>query len=176
VVPFPPASVLPSPSPERDAPAALRLVSSLLAEQGRLWQIAGGTAARFYGSDRPLADLDIEVPDAVVATLAGNACAARVKLLFAPARYTDNEWCLTLPTVLYHGQEIDFAGVDVAWVRDRRGAVWVRQPADVARAQPTSLDGYPVRTIPRADPVAYKRLIRRDVDLADLATLTPDLD
>ena len=88
---------------------------------------------------------------------------------------TDDEWRLTLATVRYRGQDIDFAGVDDAWVHDRRDALWVRHPVHLARAQRRSVDGHPVRMIPLADLVAYKRLIRRDVDLADLAALAPDL-
>ena len=72
------------------------------------YKIIGGFAARAYGANRELADIDIEVNDKDILVIFYEV---KPYIVFGPGRYTDDSWDLELMTLQYEGQEIDIAGL-----------------------------------------------------------------
>ncbi len=133
------------------------------------FRITGGLAARAYGSPRPLADIDVDLCDADVATL---AAALGGTVTFGPARYRSDEWDLWLCTLQIDGQEVDLCGAETARYRDRASGGWRCDGFDPRDVAWHAIDGVAVPVVPRAALVHYKRALARDVDLEDVAAIT----
>ena len=153
---------------EKNTEAALRWVVGLLKEHNIPFQIAGGFASRLYGAKRALADIDIGIPDDRFEELYG---AVKEYVTFGPAQYTDKEWDLKLMTLVYRGQEIDFAGEDSIKIFDKANSAWVSANSDLSLAQNREVYGMTVPVIPKDALIAYKKMLGREVDLADLKAL-----
>lgn len=153
---------------EKNAPAALAWIAGILNSRNIPFQVTGGLAALVYGSTRPLADIDIDVPDGYLPLLA-ELLAGHV--VSGPARYRDGEWDIMLLTVNYAGCEIDLGGVPGAKVFDRSARSWVPLATDMASAVRLKVFGLEVPVIARDALIAYKRRLDRDVDRMDIAAM-----
>ena len=153
---------------EKDAPAALAWIAGILQSHEIPFQVSGGLAAAVYGSTRPLVDIDIDVPDEYLVTLA-ELLAGHV--VFGPARYRDGEWDLMLLTVNFAGYDIDLGGVTGAKVLDRAAQTWVPMAADLESAVRLRLFGVEVPVIAKEALIAYKRRLDREVDRMDVAAM-----
>ena len=71
-----------------------------------LYRISGGLAARAYGVDRELADIDIEVAEKDIFSIVEDV---KPYIIFGPARSNNNSWDLQLLTLSYEGQDIDIS-------------------------------------------------------------------
>lgn len=154
--------------PERNTEAALRWIIGLLQQKQIPHQISGGFAAKLYGSPRELADIDIDIPEHRMEELLPEV---RSYLTFGPAQYTDDEWDLKLMTLTYEGQVIDIAGAHKAKIYDKAQGVWVAHVVDFMKNVPHEVYGLIVPVVPKADLIAYKKQIAREVDLIDVAAL-----
>lgn len=132
------------------------------------FRVTGGLAARAYGATRPLADIDVDVPEAAIARLLP---AIRPNVIWGPGRYQDAEWDLLLCTFVIDGQEIDLCGAETARYRERATGRWHLDPVDWAEVEHHTLLGVEVPVVPRARLLAYKRRLAREVDLLDVAAL-----
>lgn len=155
---------------EKNAPAALAWIADILNCHNIPFQVSGGLAAIVYGSTRPLADIDIDVPDECLPTLA-KLLADHV--VFGPARYRDSEWDITLLTVNYAGCEIDLGGASEAKVFDRGTRTWLPLRVDLETAVRVKLFGVDVPVIVKEALIAYKRQIDREVDRMDITAMEP---
>ena len=155
-------------SDEQNAPAALAWIAGILNGSKIPFQVTGGLAARIYGSTRPLADIDIDVPDEYLPVLA-DLLAGHV--VSGPARYRDGEWDIMLLTVNYAGCDIDLGGASGARVFDRAARTWAPVVADLGTAVRLKVYGVEVPVIARDALIAYKRRLDRDVDRLDIAAM-----
>lgn len=167
--PLPPGLPVFSGAPGTDGPdavAALDWIADLLERRGVPYRISGGLAARAYGADRPLADIDIDVPDAALTDLLPELAPF---VTFGPARYQDDRWDLLLCTLDHHGQAIDLCGGDTCRIRD--GAGWRDDPFRPAEVVTREVLGRACPVVPLDALRAYKILLGRPVDRADIALL-----
>src|SRR3989339_2139307 len=88
---------------------AFKWIVGILQENKIPFQLSGGFAARIYGSDRPLYDIDIEVPDSYFDKLLPFI---KDYLIYGPQRYLDETFDLLLMTLKYEGQKIDISGCE----------------------------------------------------------------
>jgi len=153
---------------EKNAPAALAWIAGILNSRNIPFQVTGGLAALVYGSTRPLADIDIDVPDEYLAVLA-ELLAGHV--VSGPARYRDGEWDIMLLTVNYAGCDIDLGGAPGAKVFDRSTRSWVPLATDLESAVRLKVFGVEVPVIARDALIAYKRRLDRDVDRMDITAM-----
>src|SRR4029450_8640642 len=88
---------------------ALRWLLPLLEMHGNRYHITGGFAAHLYGARRPVNDIDIALPRAVIDKLAPIVSDS---IIFGPCRYQDSTWDIDLMTLKHQGQEIDLTAVE----------------------------------------------------------------
>lgn len=142
----------------------LREIVGVLEARGIAYQATGGLAGNVHGSRWPLHDLDFDV---------ANDDLPRVEALFADfvtrptGRYVDDEFDLRLLRLNVRGVEVDVSGASGGLARGRPIV------ADLARAETRDFLGLRLRVQPLADLVAYKTLLGREADLADLRSLRP---
>lgn len=151
-----------------DPARALRWIVDLLGSQGIPFQVAGGLAARAYGSIRPLADIDLYVPGAHLAQVAAEA---GPYVTFGPERHRGEQWDLTFMKLCYAGQMIELGDSDDTRYLDAASGRWHRAEIDYRASVVLEVLGLEVPVMPLASLVEYKRRLNRDVDLIDLAAI-----
>jgi len=152
----------------RNTEQASNRIFHLLHQNKIPFYVSWWLAARLYGVDRPLADIDIEVRDDDVHRIAS---LAHPYITYGPERYIDNEFDLLLMTLSYEGQDIDICWSDTQKIYEK---TWARRVDLTRETWPLSYLEYfshIIPVIPHERLVYYKSLIRRDVDLYDIAQL-----
>lgn len=152
----------------RDLEAALRGLAELFADLEVPWQVVGGLAVRSLGGQRPLADIDIYVPDADLARVAE---ALGPDLTRAPERHRDGHWDLTFLAALRHGWRVEVAGADSTRYRDAGSGRWHPAHVDFEASVHRPVEGVSLPVMPRNRLVAYKRALDREVDRVDVREL-----
>lgn len=154
---------------DRDTKDAFQWIVGLLHKHSIPFQISGGFAARLYGSERELADIDIGIPDDRFAELYPEV---KEYITFGPARYLDEEWDLELMTLKYKNQEIDLAGEDGSKIFDKENKVWISARRDLSKSEHIEVYDLIVPVISKVDLIAYKKKLMREVDQADIKALS----
>ena len=86
---------------EKETEAAFKWIVGLLHTHAIPFRIAGGFAAHWYGSTRPIADIDIGIPDDRFDEIYEDV---KEYVTFGPGQYVDEEWDLKLMTLVYKEQ------------------------------------------------------------------------
>lgn len=145
---------------------ALLALLAVLQHHAIPYQFTGGLAGNIHGSRWPLHDIDIDAARADIPTLIG----ALDSLVLRPfSRFVDEEFDLYLATIQIAGVEVDISQVEEAFVY----AHGERMPltTDLRRAEIRSFEDHMVSVQPLDDLIAYKEMIGRTQDLADLRRL-----
>ena len=149
----------------RDPKSALIWITNILNELHVPYQIAGGLAARAYGATRELIDIDIDIPE---------ECFDAVKnkvnqyITFGPTQNTEKPWDILLMTINYHGQDIDIGGAHHAKIYNQATGQWHHLATDFSQCVQLEIYGIKVPVISRDDLLAYKKILSRPVDIADI--------
>lgn len=152
----------------KDTQNALKWIVYLLQEKNIPFQISWWFAARIYGSDRPLYDIDIEIPDRFFDILLPDI---KEYLIYGPQRYIDENYDLLLMTLKYTWQEIDISWSDTdkffnATAQERESC-----NTNIADAVEKEIDWLLIPLIPLQNLIAYKQKIRRPEDLVDIKNI-----
>lgn len=152
-----------------NASAAARWIAGLLERERIPYMVAGGLAARAHGATRPLADIDLYVPNEALTTVTK---LANDHVTRPPARHVGDQWDLVFMELEYAGQKIDLGGADDVRIAAAVDGPWVTQQIDLRSAvrMETGL-GLAMPVMPRDELIAYKRLLDRAVDRHDVAAL-----
>jgi len=148
---------------------AFRWIVDILYKHKIPFQIAGGFAARVYGSKRKLADIDIGVPDNKLRKILSDV---KKYVIYGPKRYVDKNFDLPLMTLKYKGQEIDIYGDDKTKLFDYKNNKWVKFSSNFKNNVMKLVYGIIVPVVSKKELVAYKKILGRKVDLADIKSLT----
>ncbi len=153
---------------ERDTEQAFKWIVGILQKHSIPFQISGGFAAKLYGSERELADIDIGIPDDSF-----NIIYPEVEpyIIYGPTRYLDDEWDLKLMTLKYENQEIDIAGRDTIKIFDKENQVWIPAHRDLTIFENKEVYGVTVPVIPKNALINYKKKIDREVDRLDVKAM-----
>ena len=89
-----------------DLKIALVWITQILKSRQIPYQITGGLAARAYGAERPINDIDIEIPDNRIDDILPEI---RQYIIEGPLHFNDGVWELNLITLRYKGQFIDLS-------------------------------------------------------------------
>ena len=148
---------------------AFRWIIKILHKHNVPFQIAGGFAARIYGSHRLLADIDIGIHDNRLKEIVPEV---RKYIIYGPQQYVDENFNLLLMTLKYKGQEIDIYGNDNTKLFDYKNKKWLSDKSDFKKSVAKNVYGLKVHVIPKQELIAYKTLLGREVDIADVKALT----
>ena len=144
---------------------ALIWITDILKKHHVLFQITGGLAARAYGATRPIADIDIDIPedkfDLIKNDLAGF-------ITFGPGQYKSKTWDLLLLTLNYHGQVIDLSGAYCTKIFNGKTGLWQKISADLSEAPLKDIFGLQLPVIPLDILITYKKALAREVDIIDI--------
>lgn len=151
-----------------DPTAALAWVVNLLHHRQVPFQAVGGLAARAYGATRELVDFDFYIPMDRFPELLDEVTPY---IVWGPEHYKDAHWDITFVKLAFAGQKIKFGDSSSAFFRTPRSGEWIRQEIAYERSVWCEVFGVHLPVMPRAELIAYKRLLDRDVDRLDLAEL-----
>ncbi|MFH1589213.1 MAG: hypothetical protein ABIB43_01460 [archaeon] len=152
----------------RKTKEAFTWVIKLLRKHKIPFLISGGFAANIYGSNRPLADIDIEIPNDKVFKIQSEV---QKYIIYGPERYKDKEFDLLLMTLEYEGQEIDICGADSKKLYNKQTKEWIEDKIDLSNATNKKVYDIIVPVIPLEQLINYKKIISRDVDVQDVNNL-----
>ena len=156
----------------RDTKASLKWITTILNELNIPFQIAGGLAAIAYGATRELWDIDIDVPEEKFELIKEKVGAF---VITEPTHFKDEHWDLWLMTLNHQGQEIDLSGAHQTKIFDHATQQWHLLMTDFSKSVTMKLFGIEVPVIPKEDLLAYKKILARPVDLADITELSGKL-
>ncbi len=143
---------------------ALRWIINLLENKNIQYRITGGLAAQVYGSNRPLADIDIEVDFGDVELLNSDISPF---IIFGPSIYKDENWDLNLVTLNYEGQEIDLADFKAS-IFNRHTKQWESLNSNLSEYIESEIYGRKYKFEPIESLLEYKDKLGREVDLEDI--------
>lgn len=131
------------------------------------YKISGGFAARAYGVNRELADIDIEVRDKDIFLISDEV---KPYIVYGPDMYEDDSWNLNLMTLQYQGQEIDIFGIE-AKIFNKESKIWENSISDLDSYELIEVYGKKV-PIEKLDAlIEYKIKLSREVDIEDVRQL-----
>lgn len=151
----------------RQTKAAFLWIVSILQKHQVPFQVTGGLAAKFHGSVRVLADIDIDIPRKSFPVIASEVSKF---VIFGPAKYKDRNWDLFLMTLRYRGQEIDL-GSAKARIYSKRLKRWIGLRANFKKSERRVAFGLEVPVIKRELLLRYKRILSRRVDMTDISMI-----
>lgn len=153
---------------ERDSEKAFHWIVGILKNHGIPFQIEGGLAARAYGSERELADIDLVIPEASFAEILPEV---KDYVVSGPDQMKDKHWDLLLLVLDYEGQMIEIAGAYEQKYFDKVANEWVHAPSDFSKSEMHEVFGLMVPIVPKDNLVRAKKRLGREVDSLDLEFL-----
>ena len=144
-------------------------IIDILEQNNIKYKVSGGFAAKIYGVNRELADIDIEVSDVDIGQIA-QTDKIRPYIVYGPNQYKDENWDLLLMTLNYEGQDIDIAGTG-AKIFNTQTKWWECLDSNLDSLTIKEIYGrkIPIENIESL--IAYKKKLAREVDLEDVKQL-----
>lgn len=130
------------------------------------FQVTGGLAVSLYGGHRPIADIDLDIPEDRFQDILDDV---RPYITFGPALHTDDNWKVFLLTLNYEGQDIDLGGAYETLIFDSFQGQWVPSPANFDRVHMVTVSGLEIPVVDAGDLITYKEKLGRPVDLVDIS-------
>ena len=151
-----------------DTERAFHWILDILAKHRVPYQVTGGMAAKIYGSNRPLLDIDIDIPEDRFAEIVVDL---QPYIQLGPKMWRGEGFKVYLITLRYKGQDIDIGGAYRTQIWNRAEKRWVPCTTDLNRYSMKLVLGRRVRVIRKDDLIAYKSMLDRRVDRVDLGHL-----
>jgi hypothetical protein len=147
---------------------AFHRIVGILEAKDISFQIAGGLAARIYGSTRPLEDIDIYIPMELFPFFREDV---GDHLTWGSEHYKDDVWDIVFMKIVYASQKIELADAATTQLFDRRRKRWMHQDIDFRKSTRMTCFGRDVPVIPRGKLIEYKRILDRDFDRKDISEI-----
>ncbi len=151
----------------KNTEAALKWIVEILVRNKITFQITGGFAAKLYGSNRELADIDIDVKEDCFDQLLPEV---KQYVLSGPEEYKDEEFDVKLMTLEYKGQVIDIAGKAKIFYKNLKE--WIEIKPDFLNNNYISIYDINIPVITKKALIEYKSKLLREVDKEDISALT----
>jgi hypothetical protein len=148
--------------------SAAEWIVSLLRERNIPFLICGGLAARGYGSQRDLHDIDLFVPGEHFSSVVQ----AGHQFISKAAAYRQEEgWDLTYVQFKYEGVKVEVGNADGAQIFDAQNRTWVALNIDFSRYETMHLLGLELPLMLKKDLIWYKSVLSRPVDIEDVLAI-----
>jgi hypothetical protein len=148
---------------------ALKWAVAVFNDAGIPFQVNGGLAAKVYGSDRPLFDIDFDVPEECFEKILPEF---EPYLINGPERFKDLTWDLELMTAKYKEVLVDIGGAYNTKCFDKGAGKWVDCAVDLSQAFWISVYRLELPIASKQSLIEYKQKLARSVDLEDIAQIT----
>ena len=147
---------------------AIRWIVDLLRSRDIPFLICGGLAAKGYGSDRDLNDIDLFVPGECFS----DVVEAGQEYISKPAtRYREAGWDLTYVQFKYAGVKIEVGSAAGASIFAKESQTWIPLDIDFSRYETVSLLGAELPLMLKEDLIRYKLALSRPVDIEDIRAI-----
>ncbi|SFR57571.1 hypothetical protein SAMN04488073_2987 [Marinobacter gudaonensis] len=147
---------------------AAQWIVELLRDQNIPFLICGGLAAKGYGSERTLNDIDLFVPGECFSAVveAGQEFVSK-----AAAHRQEEGWDLTYVQFNYEGIKVEVGNADGPQIFDAGKADWVPLEIDFSRYAIVRLLGIDLPLMLKDDLIKYKSALSRPVDIEDIRAI-----
>lgn len=147
---------------------AAQWIVGLLRDRNIPFLICGGLAAKGYGSERDLNDIDLFVPGEHFPSVvqAGQEFVSK-----ASAHHQDEGWDLTYVQFKYEGIKVEIGNAEGPRIFDAGNQVWVPLNIDFSRCKTVHLLGLELPLMLKEDLVRYKTALARPVDIEDICAI-----
>ena len=144
---------------------ALRWITDILNNKNIQYQVSGGLAAKIYGSQRELNDIDIEIPEEGFDDIAED-----IKPFIADElkHHKNGKWDSLCLSLNYEGQEIDISGAYTCKVSNQERTGWIDVPADFSKIEKIKIGEMEVNVIGPQNLIDYKQHLDGDHQLEDI--------
>ncbi|MCE8002897.1 nucleotidyltransferase [Billgrantia ethanolica] len=147
---------------------AIKWIAGLLRNRNIPFLICGGLAAKGYGSERDLNDVDLFVPD----DRFSEVVEAGQEFITKPAaHYREEGWDLTYVQFKYEDIKIEVGCAAGASIFDKESQTWIPLDIDFSRYETRYLLGVELPMMLKEDLVRYKLALSRQVDLEDVRAI-----
>lgn len=136
---------------------ALYWVIDVLTRNDIDYQISGGFAAHIYGANRPINDIDIDIPEDRFEDVYNDV---KDYIIFGPGQFKDERWDLKMITLNYKGQEIDIGGAYETKICDINTGEWVTDSADLSTVKIFYVNGLKINVCNPRDLASYKKMLK----------------
>ena len=154
---------------KRKTKKAFYWITMLLDQHHVPYRLSGGLAAKVYGSNGALADIDLDIDELSIPPSFFHEIDPYI--IYGPERYMDESWNLWLTTLQYEGQMIDLAGTHHTSIFDVNTKRWVPFETDFNDTEELMVFRKKIRVIRKKELIAYKSKLGRKVDLLDIAAM-----
>ena len=148
--------------------SAAKWIASLLRDRNIPFLVRGGLAARAYGSQRDLHDIDLFVPGEHFLSVVQ---AGQPFISKAAAHRQEEGWNLTYVQFKYEGVKVEVGNADRAQIFDAQNRTWVALNIDFSRYETVHLLGLELPLMLKEDLIWYKSLLSRPVDIEDVLAI-----
>lgn len=132
---------------------ALHRIVWLLRAHHIPFQITGGFAANIYWSKRPLADIDIDLPDKYIFDILPEV---KKYVIYGPEHYHDGKFDMLLATLKYKWQEIDLGGCSDEQIYNKKHKHWENLQTNFKKITRKKVFGLMLPIIPKEELIKYK--------------------
>ena len=153
----------------RHTATALRWIVDILNDLQIPFEIDGGLAAQAYGSERELADIDINVPEERFSEIIPKV---KEYIRFGPGWYRDEHWELLMITLKYAGQNIDIGALGRIQYFDKETKQWIEFPSDLESVRWMDFMEQKLPFVNEIKLMIYKQKLGRGVDRKDVRNMT----
>ena len=147
---------------------AAQWIVGLLRDRRIPFLICGGLAARGYGADRDLNDIDLFVPGEHFSSVVQ---AGQEFISKAAAHRREEGWDLTYVQFTYEGIKVEVGSADGPRIFDAGRETWVPLDMDFTRYSIVPLLGLELPLMLKDDLIEYKCALSRPVDIEDICAI-----
>lgn len=147
---------------------AAQWIVGLLRDRNIPFQICGGLAAKGYGSERDLNDIDLFVPGEHFSSVvqAGQEFVSK-----AAVHRQEEGWDLAYVQFKYEGIKVEVGSADGPRIFDVGSETWVPLNIDFSRYATVHLLGLELPLMLKEDLIQYKSALSRQVDIEDIRAI-----
>lgn len=147
---------------------AAQWIVGLLRERNIPFLVCGGLAAKGYGSERDLNDIDLFVPGEYFSQVVQ---AGREYISKPATHYREEGWDLTYVQFKYEGVKVEVGNADGPRIFDISSQAWIPLNVDFSRYETVRLLGLELPLMLREDLLRYKSALSRPVDIEDIRAI-----
>ncbi|MCA8863307.1 MULTISPECIES: quinone oxidoreductase family protein [unclassified Halomonas] len=151
---------------------AAQWIVGLLRERNIPFQICGGLAAKGYGAERALNDIDLFVPDEHFMTVVQ---AGQAHISKPAAHYCEEGWDLTYVQFKYKDIKVEVGNAEGAHILDAASQTWVPLHIAFDRYETVNLLGLALPLMLKEDLIRYKSMLSRPVDIDDVRAIKSEI-